>query len=137
MIIIVILIIILCKTYRHHINPVAHLVTCARRRKVSDENLSYEPLFLKVLLLCTICFTIVPSLTLANIISTHHVYSQSECAFDCLIKDGCVGFKHKPCINTESGSCQLSNTTGEQNNLNIEDKGWIFFIDVKNKPVRK
>ena len=87
--------------------------------------------------LTTIIILLVPPLTLANIISTHHAYSQSECAFNCLIEEECVGFKYKPCTKRESGNCQLSNTTGDQNNLNIEDKGWMFFIDVKNKPVSK
>lgn len=95
-----------------------------------------ERLFNKVLLPCTIVL-LVPPLTLANIISTHHVYSQSECAFNCLIEDGCVGFKYKSCTNTKCGNCQLSNTTEEGNSTNIEDNGWIFFIDLKNNPVSK
>ena len=73
---------------------------------------------------------IVPSLTLADIISTRHVHSEMDCAFGCLDKPTCVGFKFRDNVSCPSVNCQLSNTSGESNMAVDDEKGWKYFIDV-------
>lgn len=84
----------------------------------------------------TMIILIVPSLTLADIISTHNVRSEIECSFNCLKDQTCVGFKYKSGTNTPPVNCQLSNTTGKNNTAMTNDQGWVFFIDVQHIPVR-
>jgi hypothetical protein len=79
---------------------------------------------------------IVPLLRLADIISTLHVHSETDCSFGCLNEPTCVGFKYKHGVSGPSVNCLLSNTTGENNMADEYHKGWVYFIDINSKPVR-
>ena len=75
----------------------------------------------------------VPLLRFADIISTHHVHSEMGCSLRCLNEVTCVGFKYKHGVNSPSVNCQLSNTTGENNMVDDDDQGWVYFVDIKTK----
>jgi hypothetical protein len=79
----------------------------------------------------------VPLLTFADIISTYNVHSERGCSFRCLNEPTCVGFKYKHGVNSPSVNCQLSNSTGENDMADDDDQGWVFFVDIKSKLVRK
>ena len=78
----------------------------------------------------------VPLLRFADIISTHHVHSEMECSFRCLNEPTCVGFKYKHGVSSPSVNCQLSNTTAENNMIDDDGQGWVYFVDIKTKLVR-
>ena len=81
-------------------------------------------------------FLAVPLLRFADIISTHYVYSEIDCSFRCLKEPTCVGFKYEHGVSSPTVNCKLSNSTGE-NNVADNDKGWLYFVDIKSKLVRK
>ena len=72
-------------------------------------------------------------LRFADIISTHHVHSQLDCSFCCGNEATCVGFKYKHGVSSPSVNCQLSNTTGENNRVDDDDQGWVYFVEIKTK----
>ena len=80
---------------------------------------------------------IVPLLDLRDIISALHVHSEISCSFGCLKEPTCVGFKYKHGVNSPSVNCQLSNSTGKNNMADDDDQGWVYFVDIKSKLVRK
>ena len=75
----------------------------------------------------------VPLLRFADIISTHHVHSEMECSFRCGNEETCVGFKYKHGVSSPSVNCQLSNNTGENNMVDDDDQGWVYFVEIKTK----
>ena len=82
-------------------------------------------------------FLAVPLLRFADIISIHYVDSEIDCSFRCLKEPTCVGFKYKHGVNSPSVNCQLSNSTGENDMADDDDQGWMFFVDITSKLVRK
>jgi predicted histidine transporter YuiF (NhaC family) len=87
-------------------------------------------------LTCGIFISTVPLLRSADIISSLHVPFQTDCSFGCLQEPTCVGFKYKLGVSSSpSINCQLSNTNGK-NNTADDDKGWVYFIDIKARLVR-
>jgi hypothetical protein len=80
---------------------------------------------------------LVPLLGLQDIISTLRFDSEMDCSFGCLKELTCVGFKYKHGVSSPSVNCQLSNSTGENDMADDDDQGWVFFVDIKSKMVRK
>ena len=77
-----------------------------------------------------------PLLKPTDIISSHNVYSEIECLFNCVNKKGCGGFKYKSITNRESKNCHLSKPTGKNTVAYHIDQGWEFFIDTQNISAR-
>ena len=66
-----------------------------------------------------------------DIISSHVVRSELDCASWCVPSSTCVGFNYRPKSNKYAVNCQLSNNIWVRNQITRAKGEWMFYKDLE------